>query len=273
VPLGNLPVAVAGAERLQVLDIDPTAAAESYRLKVMTQTGLDASAQELNTVREQLSAACTTEIAAFDEFAGRVAGDNGTAYDHIIFDTAPTGHTLRLLSLPKTCSGFLAANDQGASCLGPHSGLKLQEGRFEMALAKLYDRASMTIILVTRPETGAIAEAARTSAELGALGLSNQRLVVNDGPVTGPTRPRRRWKTGASRRSRICRLRSRVLPRDDIWLRPREMMGLDALRSLLGPDPASQPPVGASAAAPFANDLPALDRLIDRGRGRLLYPA
>jgi arsenite-transporting ATPase len=75
VPLGNLPVAVSGAERLQVLNIDPTAAAESYRLRVMAQMGLDASAQELDTVREQLSGACTTEIAAFDEFAGRLAGD------------------------------------------------------------------------------------------------------------------------------------------------------------------------------------------------------
>ena len=95
--------------------------------------GRDATATAISTVREQLSGACTTEIASFDEFSSLLAEEN-PAYDHVIFDTAPTGHTLRLLSLPKAWSGFLASNDQGATCLGPHSGLKMQEIRFKAAL-------------------------------------------------------------------------------------------------------------------------------------------
>ena len=276
VPLGNLPVAVPGAERLHVLNIDPTAAAESYRIRVLAQMGPDASDQDRNTVREQLSGACTTEIAAFDEFAGRLAGDDA-AYDHIVFDTAPTGHTLRLLSLPKAWSGFLEGNDQGASCLGPHSGLKMQEARFRTAMATLCDPASTTIILVARPEIGAIAEAARTSAELRALGLSNQRLVVN-GVFWASDRSD---ATAASLEDQGKRALSDLpaalqeLPRDDIRLRPFDMLGLGALRSLLGPASATTTPLAPSSpAVPFASDLPTLDRLIDLlaadGRGLIM---
>ena len=193
-----------------------------------------------------MSGACTTEIAAFDEFAGRLAGDDG-AYDHIVFDTAPTGHTLRLLSLPKAWSGFLEDNDQGASCLGPHSGLKMQEARFRTAMATLCDPASTTIILVARPEISAIAEAARTSAELRALGLSNQRLVVN-----GVFRASDRSDATAASLEDQGKLALsdlpaalQDLPRDDIRLRPFDMLGLSALRSLLGTTPAIATPVAA----------------------------
>ena len=178
IELRNIPTSVPGAPGLTVLNIDPDTAAESYRQRVVAQMPVGASESELSTVREQLSGACTTEIASFDEFASLLS-DNTEVYDHIVFDTAPTGHTLRLLSLPQAWSGFLAGNDRGASCLGPHSGLKMQEARFKAALDALIDPIKTTVILVTRPDKGAIAEAARTSVELQALNLNNQRLVVN----------------------------------------------------------------------------------------------
>ena len=148
IELRNTPVPVPGAPGLSVLNIDPDNAAEAYRQRVLAQMAAGTSEAERATVREQLSGACTTEIASFDEFASLLSGD-AAAFDHIVFDTAPTGHTLRLLSLPKAWTGFLDGNDQGASCLGPHSGLKMQALRFQAALAALSDPAQTTI----RPPT------------------------------------------------------------------------------------------------------------------------
>ena len=106
IELSNQPVAVPGVPGLQVLNIDPDAAAVDYRARVVEQMGPQASDQDIATVREQLSGACTTEIATFDEFSSLLS-HGGAAYDHVVFDTAPTGHTLRLLSLPKAWTGFL----------------------------------------------------------------------------------------------------------------------------------------------------------------------
>jgi arsenite-transporting ATPase len=152
VALQDKPTPVQGASGLSVMIIDPDIAAESYRRSVLDKMEPGASDAERSAVREQLSGACTTEIAAFDEFSALLGRETG-GYDHVVFDTAPTGHTLRLRSLPKAWTGFLEGNDRGASCLGPHSGLKMQERSFQAALGALGDGARTTVVLVTRPES------------------------------------------------------------------------------------------------------------------------
>jgi arsenite/tail-anchored protein-transporting ATPase len=274
IALRNTPTAVPGAPGLSVLNIDPDTAAESYRQRVLAQMGAGASDTELSTVREQLSGACTTEIASFDEFAALLY-DKGGRFDHIVFDTAPTGHTLRLLSLPKAWSGFLDGNDRGASCLGPHSGLKMQEARFKAALDALSDPAQTTVILVTRPDKGAIGEAARTSEELHALGLHNQRLAINGV-----------FHASAREDAVACALEAlgqqaladmpaslRALPQDRVPLRAFDTVGLPALRALLATQVAQAPMASAVAgeSIPAGQDLAALvDELAAAGHGLVM---
>jgi arsenite-transporting ATPase len=259
IELSNQPVAVPGVPGLQVLNIDPDAAAVDYRARVVEQMGPQASDQDIATVREQLSGACTTEIATFDEFSSLLS-QGGAAYDHVVFDTAPTGHTLRLLSLPKAWSGFLEGNDRGASCLGPHSGLKMQESN--AALAALNDATQTTVVLVARPDKGALDEAAHTSDELRALGLTNQRLVVNavfhrthaDDPIATAIEALGRKALDEMPAALRC------LVADHIPLRAVDSVGLPALRGLLAAEPSRT--TGAATPAVPAMDHHKLSELV-----------
>lgn len=263
VELRNTAMPVPNVSGLWVLNIDPDFAAESYRQRVLAQMESSATETERAAVREQLSGACTTEIAAFDEFTSLLAGDNA-AYDHIVFDTAPTGHTLRLLSLPKAWTGFLKGNDRGVSCLGPHSGLKMQETRFKAALQALGDATQTSVVLVTRPEQSAIAEAARTSLELQALNLWNQRLIVNGVFHATDANDRIAHAIEIEALQALAEIPEnlRSLPRDEVPLRAFDTVGVAALRALLSDD---QSRVLATNKQSFAatQEAPELYQLVD----------
>ncbi len=185
-PIGQKPSPVPGAPGLSALDIDPEAAAEAYREQVLEPLRGTIPDDELDAVREQLSGQCTVEVAAFDEFSELLGTPDSTAeFDHVVFDTAPTGHTLRLLSLPAAWSSYIAESPAGASCLGPLATLQDKEEMYTATVAALSDAATTSVVLVARPDAASLREAARAGQELHELGVDNQRLVLN-GVLTTP---------------------------------------------------------------------------------------
>lgn len=171
---------VKGTDRLFAININPENSAEEYRNRVTQPLEGIASKAEIKKIREDLSGACTTEIASFDEFSRFVSGETeGTKFDVIIFDTAPTGHTLRLLELPAAWSSFTDENPEGASCLGPTSALKSGKERYHTVVNRLRDASLTSFYIVARADKTSLKEASRTSNELKELGMSNQLLYIN----------------------------------------------------------------------------------------------
>lgn len=180
IELTSTPTAVPDVENLFASNIDPEASAKAYREGVVGPFRGKLPEAVIATMEEQLSGACTVEIAAFDEFTNFLTNHEIVSeFDNIIFDTAPTGHTLRLLQLPTAWDGFLEESTHGASCLGPLSGLADKKVLYSSAVEALSDSAKTTLVLVTRPEGSSLIEADRASKELKEIGIKNQMLIVN----------------------------------------------------------------------------------------------
>ena len=235
--LSDRPVAIPGANGLFALNIDPDAAAKAYRERVIGPYRGILPEAALESMEEQLSGACTVEIAAFDQFTKLLGDSRATVeFEHIIFDTAPTGHTLRLLKLPAAWTGFMAANTTGTSCLGPLAGLETQKSLYDASLQALTDASTSTLVLVSRPERSALAEANRSRAELAEMGVVNQRLFLNGifvvtdrGDAAACALERRGHEALAGMPADLARL-----PRIEVPLLPYAPMGVENLRSVFG---------------------------------------
>lgn len=178
--LTNKPTEIDGIANLKVANFDPITAAEEYKESIVGPYRGVLPDSVLVNMEEQLSGSCTVEIAAFNEFANFLTDKKvAEQYDYVIFDTAPTGHTLRMLQLPSAWNNFLDENTTGVSCLGQLSGLGDKKAMYEKAVETLTDAAETTLILVTRPQKAPLIEAERASEELLKLGIENQKLVVN----------------------------------------------------------------------------------------------
>lgn len=263
--IGNQITTLSAAAGIHALEIDPEAAAATYRESIIDPVRGLLPQREIQAMTEQLSGSCTTEIASFNEFADLIADPDRTSdYDHVLFDTAPTGHTIRLLELPGDWSQFIEEGKGDASCLGPMAGLESRRVVYRATVNALSDPASTLLVLVARAQHSAIREAERTSRELAALGMGNQHLLLNalmphvdDDPLSTAIRDEEH-QVLAALPSDLAHLTRTTTP-----LHARNVVGADRLHEFFtsAPTRPGQPgrhPRGA------AGDYPSLSTLVDQ---------
>ncbi len=266
---GSEPVAVADLPGLWVANIDPEQAAAAYRERALAPYRGVLPDTALASMAEQLSGACTVEIAAFNEFTSILTSDTAS-YDRVLFDTAPTGHTLRLLALPSAWSGYAQDHPAGASCLGPLAGLDHLRRQYQDAVTTLADPARTTLVLVARADPGALREAARASLELRDLGVENQQLLIN-GVLRRPGEDAtaRAYAARQDTALRDAPAALDALPVAAIDLVAGELTGIPALRHLAGAQTPSRP-AGDISDIELPRFLPLealIDDLDDAGHG------
>ncbi|WP_349918591.1 arsenical pump-driving ATPase [Aeromonas veronii] len=273
--IGNQVTKIPQVEGLSALEIDPQAAAQAYRERIVGPVRGKLPESIVRSIEEQLSGACTTEIAAFDEFTALLTDrDLVGQYDHIVFDTAPTGHTIRLLQLPGAWSEFLEQGKGDASCLGPLAGLEKQRSQYAEAVAALSDAEKTRLILVARAQTSTLREVARTHDELAAIGLANQQLVINgifpeseqvDDPLAAAV-----WQREQQAMANMPAMLA-SLPQDRVPLLATNLVGVDSLRQLLSTEPVNGAYEVESTTAEQHPDLKQLvDELATDGHGLIM---
>lgn len=279
VSIGNRITPIPTLTNLAAIEIDPEAAAENYRERIIAPVRALLPEREIAAITEQLSGSCTTEVASFNEFTALLtdASIHGQ-YDHVIFDTAPTGHTIRLLQLPGSWTDFLNEGKGDASCLGPLAGLEKQRTVYAEAVAALQDQNRTRLILVARAQTGAFVELARTGTELDRIGIRASHMIINGvlpalaGDDSLAVALRQREQQAIAHVPEQLR----QLTVDQVELKSTNMVGLAALRLLLAePESmaATATTIDAGQAASWSaqRDLAALvDEIAASGHGLVM---
>ncbi|HAT3610571.1 arsenical pump-driving ATPase [Klebsiella sp. JL973] len=262
--IGHRITDISTVQNLAAMEVDPMAAAQAYRDRVLDPVRGLMPADVVSSIEEQLSGSCTTEIAAFDEFTGLLTNHElREKYDHIVFDTAPTGHTIRMLELPGAWSGYLEANPDAAANLGPLVGLEKQQHQYSDAVKALSDAALTRLVLVARAQASTLKEVSHTHVELYAIGLQHQHLAINGvlPPFAGENDPLAQGILAREEKALQAMPENLAnLPRSQLYLKPFNLVGLEALRELFTESKAS--PV-LPATTLNALDLPKLASLVD----------
>ncbi|MGE7365489.1 arsenical pump-driving ATPase [Desemzia incerta] len=244
---------------LTVANFDPITAARDYMESVVGPYRGVLPESAVANMEEQLLGSCTVEIASFNEFAGFLTNPEVEAqYDHIIFDTAPTGHTLRMLQLPSAWSNFLDENTTGVSCMGQLSGLGDKQEMYKHAVNTLSEGTKTTLMLVTRPQNGPLVEANRASEELKEIGVLNQQLIIN-GLLERPT-DNISQKIYDEQQLTLKNMPENLkqFPTFIVPLRSYNVTGVENLRLLLTSDQTN-----AVVEAPEVMDYPKLQHIVD----------
>ncbi len=251
-------------QNLAAMEVDPMAAAQAYRDRVLDPVRELMPADVVSSIEEQLSGSCTTEIAAFDEFTGLLTNHElREKYDHIVFDTAPTGHTIRMLELPGAWSGYLEANPDAAANLGPLVGLEKQQHQYSDAVKALSDAALTRLVLVARAQASTLKEVSHTHDELSAIGLQHQHLAINGvlPPFVGENDPLAQSILAREEQALLAMPENLAnLPRSQLYLKPFNLVGLEALRKLFTESEAS---MSLPTTTLNTLDLPKLASLVD----------
>ena len=274
--IGNQITEITTAPGVDAIEINPEEAAADYRERIVGPMRGVLPPEALASIEEQLSGACTIEIAAFDEFTALLT-DNELVdrYDHVVFDTAPTGHTIRMLKLPGAWSGFLEEGKGDASCLGPLAGLEKQRDRYGAVVDRLSDGDATQLVLVARPQALALGEVARTSLELAEIGIRNQHLAVKGmmpedtggDPLAKALLKRDQDAMGA------MPAEVAALPRTEFPLRTENLVVLDALKRFAAGE--NHTVDAAQTGAEMAGEIPKLGALVDAlevaGKGLVMF--
>ncbi len=262
--IGHRITDISTVQNLAAMEVDPMAAAQAYRDRVLDPVRGLMPADVVSSIEEQLSGSCTTEIAAFDEFTGLLTNHElQEKYDHIVFDTAPTGHTIRMLELPGAWSGYLEANPDAAANLGPLVGLEKQQHQYSDAVKALSDAALTRLVLVARAQASTLKEVSHTHDELSAIGLQHQHLAINGvlPPFAGENDPLAQSILEREEKALLAMPENLAnLPRSQLYLKPFNLVGLEALRELFTESEASMSPPTTTL---NTLDLPKLASLVD----------
>ncbi|WP_238881836.1 arsenical pump-driving ATPase [Clostridium sp. YIM B02551] len=257
--LNNKGTQIKEVPNLVVANFNPEDAAKEYRESVVGPYRGKLPDVVIKNMEEQLSGSCTVEIAAFNEFSNFITDEKiQKEYDYVIFDTAPTGHTLRMLQLPSAWSNFINESKHGASCLGQLAGLEDRKEIYKNAVKALANKDLTTLILVSRPETSPLKEAERASKELQEIGVNNQILIINgvlqshDDKLSTALYEKQQ-KALNEMPKYLTNLKTFEIP-----LRPYNITGLENVRAFLTEDNVSQSEENLSV-----DDIPRLKAVID----------